>query len=328
MTQQTRRGFLSSAALGLGAIALSTQQFGHAAVSSAGRKQTGYTGPVGIQLYTLGDAVQTDIAATFATLVQYGYREVEALEYANIAPATIRKAAANAGLLLRSAHLNFAPTDQVGGLLDIAAAFGVSQVASSVLPPQAQDVQTFIANVNTLSINDFKRIAERANRIGEQARRAGFRYAYHNHNYEFRPLGRGGLVGYDILLQETDPGLVQFEADCGWIRAAGADPLHYLKKFPERFSSIHVKNFDTVNFSTTPDAASQAHVAAFGSGAIDYLPILGAALEAGITSMFLEHDPRNGVPIASELVKQELADLNVLLGKVRFDPSASRRRHG
>jgi hypothetical protein len=86
-----------------------------------------------------------------------------------------------------------------------------------------------------------------------------------------------------------------------------------------------VKNFDTVNFSTTPDAASQAHVAAFGSGVIDYLPILNAALEAGISYMFLEHDPRNGVPITTDLVKQEFDDLNGLLGRVRYDPSSGSR---
>jgi sugar phosphate isomerase/epimerase len=324
MTHYDRRRFLSSAALGLGAVALNTQQFATAAEYAVPRSRQGYHGPVGIQLYTLGDAVRKDIAATFATLVQYGFREIEALEYADLAPATIRRAAADAGLLLRSVHLNFGQAEQAGPLLDIAGNFGVTQVASSVLPPQAQDVATFIANVNSLSVDDFKRIAERANRIGERARRAGLRYAYHNHNYEFRRLGRG-VVGYDILLRETDPALVQFEADCGWIRAAGADPLHYLRKFPERFSSIHVKNFDTVNFSTTPDAASQAHVAAFGSGVIDYLPILNAALEAGISYMFLEHDPRNGVPITTDLVKQEFDDLNGLLGRVRYDPSSGSR---
>lgn len=324
MIHVDRRRFLSSAALGAGALALHTQHFASATQATGGRNLKGYDGPVGIQLYTLGAAVQKDIAATFAMLVKFGYREIEALEYADLAPATIRRAAADAGLLLRSAHLNFSPTDQIETLLDVAAAFGVTQVASSVLSPRAREHAAFFNNANTMSIDDFKRIADRANRIGERARRAGLRYAYHNHNFEFRNVARG-VVGFDILLSETDPALVQFEADCGWIRAAGADPLHYLKKFPNRFSSIHVKNFDTINFSTTPDAASQAHIAPLGTGVIDYLPILSAALQAGISYMFVEHDPRNGIPISTDLVKQEFDYLGGLLSKVRYDPSLTSR---
>jgi sugar phosphate isomerase/epimerase len=326
MTGFDRRNFLGSTALGLGALALGAQRVanaappaGHGHGADAGQ-QTGYTGPIGIQLYTLGDAVKKDMAATFAMLAQFGYREVEALQYDDIDPVTIRREAANAGLFLRSTHLNFGQTDDVDALLDIAAKYGVTQVASSVLPPRVQDSASFIANVNSLTPDDFKRIAERANKIGERARRAGFRYAYHNHNYEFRTLGRG-VVGYDILLRETDPALVDFEADCGWIRAAGADPLFYLTKHAQRYTSMHVKNFDTVNFSTTPDAASQAHVAPLGSGVIDYMPILRAALEAGISYMFAEHDPRNGVPITNEQIRQEGADLRGYLSKLKYNPA-------
>lgn len=334
MTVHDRRRFLGGATLGLGAWALgahqlaSAQQLAPGASRQTGEpvrpsKQHGYDGPVGIQLYTLGEAVYKDIGATFAMLAKAGYREVQALQYPNLAPSTIRREAANAGLNLRSAHLNFSDTNDIHALLDTAAQFGLTQVGSSILAPRAQDSGAFFSNIQNLNASDYQRIAERANRIGEQARRSGFRYAYHNHNYEFRPLG-GGQLGYDILLRETDPALVDFEADCGWIKAAGGDPIQYFKNFPGRFSGLHVKDFDTVNFSTFPDPASQAHVAALGRGVIDYVPILSAALQSGISYLILEHDPRNGVPITNEQVRQEFLALDGWLDQVTYNPRSRR----
>jgi hypothetical protein len=54
-----------------------------------------------------------------------------------------------------------------------------------------------------MSTDDFRRTAAKANEIGEKAKAVGLKYAYHNHNFEFRDLG-GGKTGYEILLQETD----------------------------------------------------------------------------------------------------------------------------
>ena len=60
---------------------------------------------------------------------------------------------------------------------------------------------------------------------------AGLSFAYHNHNIEFRKIG--DAVPYDLLLQQTDPALVQMEMDIGWVVAGGADPVAYLTKYPE-----------------------------------------------------------------------------------------------
>ena len=93
-----------------------------------------------------------------------------------------------------------------------------------------------------MSPDEAKRTAEIANRIGEAAKRAGLQFVYHNHDAEFADQG-GGVIGYDLLLRETDPDLVKFEIDCGWMIFAGRNPIDYFKKFPHRFPMIHVKDF-------------------------------------------------------------------------------------
>lgn len=260
--------------------------------------------PIGLQLYTLGDVVEQDPAKVFAQLVAFGYREVEALTYAKLTPAELHRQASNAGLLMRSAHLDFATEADPSSSLDIARQLGVIQVVSSMLPPTPQDLASFLAVTGRLTISDFQRIADRANRIGELAQRAGFSYAYHNHNFEFRNLG-GGLLGYDVLLRETDPRYVKFELDCGWISFAGADPVTYLTRHAHRFSSLHMKDFDMIGYSTTLDAAAQEHITELGRGVIDYRSILNVALKHDVPYLFVEHDPRDGVPIPMDMVQRE-----------------------
>ncbi|MCA8030948.1 sugar phosphate isomerase/epimerase [Burkholderia cepacia] len=303
---KNRRRFIKQ-----GVAAMAALSTGLPAVAG-NKRPDGYSGPIGLQLYTLGDAVQQDPARVFAQLVAIGYREVEALTYANLTPAALRHHAANAGLLMRSAHLDFATATDLSRLFDIAHQLGVTQVVSSVLPPVPQDFGSFIAGTGSLTIDDFRRIAERAQRIGELAYRAGLNYAYHNHNFEFRNLG-SGVLGYDVLLRDTDPRYVRFELDCGWMSFAGVDPVGYLKRHGHRFHALHIKNFDMIGYSTSIDATSQDHITELGRGVIDYRPIVATALQRDVRYLFIEHDPSRGVPIPMDMVGREFEYLESIV---------------
>jgi sugar phosphate isomerase/epimerase len=91
-----------------------------------------------------------------------------------------------------------------------------------------------------LNLDDWRWVAGELNRIGEKVKAAGMTFGYHNHGPEFGT--EGGVVFYDELLRLTDPKLVIFEMDCGWVFAAGRNPIDYLSKTPERFPLLHVKD--------------------------------------------------------------------------------------
>jgi sugar phosphate isomerase/epimerase len=135
-----------------------------------------------------------------------------------------------------------------------------------------------------MSLDEAKRTAELANRIGEGAHRAGLQFTYHNHNFEFADQG-GGAIGYDVLLKETDPKLVKFQIDCGWMIFAGHDPLEYFKKYSQRFPMIHVKDF-------LPRASGDTDMrgAELGHGTVDYKPIFAAGAKAGLQHYFVEQE--------------------------------------
>jgi sugar phosphate isomerase/epimerase len=129
------------------------------------------------------------------------------------------------------------------------------------------------------NLDAYRRIADRLNRAGEAAARAGIRFAYHNHNFEFAPMEN--RLPYDVLLESTDPRHVWFELDLYWITKGGQDPLTYFARWPGRFRMVHVKD------SAGPPEHRMADV---GAGTIDWGRIFKHRKEAGIEHFFVERD--------------------------------------
>ena len=281
----TRRGFLRMAGGGVAAGTLSRSVWA-----------AGQTVPAGIQLYTVGSDLEKDPAGTLKKLKQIGFVEVETSPMMKQTPAEFHALAREAGLRVPSAHLmfGFEETDKV---LEDGKTLGVEYVVSTILPPGAQPggrqggMQGVLHALNTLTAEDFRKVAARANEIGQKAKAAGMQYAYHNHNIEFRDLG-GGETGYAILLRETDPAVVKFEADTGWMRVAGADPVKLIEAHPERFAMLHVKDFKGITQPVTalmsPDAPKPTEL---GRGDVDVRAIVAAGRKAGVRHIFVEQEP-------------------------------------
>jgi len=238
----------------------------------------------GIQLYTINEAMRSDPAGSLKKLRQIGFQEVESAGFGKLSAKAFRGLLDDAGLSCPSAHLQF-DIANLGPAFDDAHALGAkfavcSMMRSLVLGPSApkDGLKTGI------SLDEAKRTAELANRIGAAAQRAGLQFAYHNHNFEFADVG-GGVIGYDLLLQQTDPQLVKFEIDCGWMIFAGHDPVAYFGKYPRRFPLIHVKDF-------LPRASGDTEMkgAELGHGTVDYKPIFAAGAKAGLQHYFVEQE--------------------------------------
>ena len=246
-------------------------------------------GPVGIQLYAVRDALQADPAATLRELRAIGYGEVETAGFAGLTARQFRKLLDEAGLGAPSAHLGFEPGN-LGAAFDDAHALGARYAASGSLRALVgPDAPAGAHPPSGMTLDEAKRTAELANHIGEQARRVGLQYVYHNHDFEFADQG-GGAIGYDLLLKETDPKLVKFEIDCGWMTLAGRDPRVYFAHYPHRLPIIHVKDFRPESAGPRPPDAPAHPGAELGHGMIDYRPILLAAEKAGLKHYFAEQE--------------------------------------
>jgi sugar phosphate isomerase/epimerase len=226
---------------------------------------------IGIQLYTVRGQAQRDLSATFARLATIGYREVEFAGYYGRSPLDIRATLDRHGLAAPSMHGGL---DLVRGnwdkTLDDAAAVGHRFVTINWLPPEARR-----------TLDDWRRIADDFNGAGEKATARGIGFAHHNYEITLQPLD--GVVPLDLLLERTQPSLVSYQMDVYWLVRGGGDPVAYVRKYPGRFSMLHIKD------SSGPPAHSQVDV---GAGTIDFQSILSADLQQGasIKHVFVEHD--------------------------------------
>ncbi|WP_347260250.1 sugar phosphate isomerase/epimerase [Rudaea sp.] len=245
--------------------------------------------PVGIQLWTVNDTLKHDPAGTLNQLAKIGFKEVEAAGFAGLEPKRFRHLLDAAGLRCPSAHLQF-DMDNLGKAFDEAHALGATYAAaSSLIEPVGKAMKTKLEWKSAMSREEAKRTVDIANRIGAAAKRAGLQFALHNHDREFVDLGNGE-VGYDIVWRETDPALVQFEIDCGWMVFAGRDPVDYFKKYPGRIPLIHVKDFQPKKNKDAKPMAEEMLGSELGRGTVDYKPIFAAAKAAGLKHYFAEQE--------------------------------------
>jgi sugar phosphate isomerase/epimerase len=288
MTAQSRRQFLVQSSR-LAAAALAAPWLPRRALGDPlGR-------PIGIQLYTVNGAMQEDPAGTLKKIREIGFGEVETAGFGKLSAKQFRGLLDDAGLACPSAHLQF-DMDNLGPTFEDAHALGATYAASGSLPPAMVGSKASAGSKGAaaplkraMSLHEAKRTAELVNRIGEAAKRAGLQYVYHNHDFEFAH--RRGSVGYDVLLRESDPDLVKFEIDCGWMIFAGRNPIDYFKKYPNRFPMIHVKDFlPAHDHGAAPAGKAPMLGAELGHGVVDYKPIFAAAGKAGLRHYFVEQE--------------------------------------
>lgn len=280
-TSSSRREFLIRAGGAASGMILSS-----VALAAAARQAAQ---PVGLQLFTVSESLERDFERTLQSIHRIGYREVETAGAVHRSAAQWRTGLGNAGLHCASVHL--AGDDPIPALMDFAKELGAGYVVTALymLKPTPDD-PSYRRMLASLTLDDYKRMAEACNRLGKQAQERGLTLAYHNENIEFEPME--GQLGYDTLLAETDSDLVKLELDCGWMVAAGHDPTQYLLAHPHRYRMLHVKDFMPIAKPTYGVTAGDTPKSAeLGRGFIDYKPIIRAGRRAGIEHYFVEEEP-------------------------------------
>jgi|ERR1700688_2913092 sugar phosphate isomerase/epimerase len=248
---------------------------------------------IGIQLYTVRDALKRDYDGTLAKLAAMGYREVESGRDHDKPPKQMREALMRYGLTSPSYHVDW---NSLG-------ADWPKVIEDNKIVGRTYLVNPWIDEEVRNKPDGWKHAAETLNRAGETAKKAGIQFAYHNHWMEFVPLDDGKLP-YDVLLENCDPNLVKMQMDLGWITVGGQDPVKYFERYPGRFPMVHVKDVHEV-----PDAASvrggrfagenMTILADVGSGIIDWKRIFAHSEQAGIKHYFVEHDnPKDSMETA------------------------------
>ena len=277
--------------------------------------------PIGLQLYTLGPGLAADLDNQLSQVAKTGYKTVELAGYLGKTPAELRAAFDKAGLSATSSHVQGRPSGTDPSLQDVdrlVADAHVIGIKSFVLPmfpipthidmtpKPGDDRRAVLARLaQQMTLDDWKGTADLLNTAGAKIQKAGLSLGYHNHNVEFAP--SAGTTGMEYLLKNTDPKLVHFEMDVGWVVAAGQDPLALMKAHPGRFKQMHVKD---VLATTKPNFVFQQDPTEIGSGMIDWKKLLPAAYAAGIRDFFVEQE----APFAKPRLESIKVSFNYLNG--------------
>ncbi len=236
---------------------------------------------MGLQLFTVRDAMASDLTGTLKKIASLGYEDLETYGYDAEQGKYYGQKAANFKQLLDDNHLTtssghydlFLFLDKplealkrhVDQCIEGAHALGQRYITWPWLDPQSR------------TLDKFRLLAQRLNLIGEQVKKAGLGFAYHNHNFEF--IDHGGENGYNIVMRETDPELVKLQIDLYWVmHSSKLSPAELFSKQPGRFVMWHVKDMDKVTRDYTE----------LGNGSIDYKVILPEATRAGLQFYFIE----------------------------------------
>jgi sugar phosphate isomerase/epimerase len=259
--------------------------------------------PVGIQLYTVSDDLKRDFDGTLMAISKIGYRAVEPAGLFDRSPADWRRSLDRAQLTCPSTHVGARPfsggvslSDDLGALAQGAHVMGIGTIIcpSFYIPdrlsqepvPGESGADRLVRLGTSMTVDDWKWNADFLNTKAVALARLGLRFAYHNHNLEFAPLGN--TTAFALLVENTDPKLVGFEMDAGWVAAAGIDPAALLAKYPGRFTAMHVKD---IKASTKPNFHLHIDPCEIGQGVIDWKSLLPKAYAANVRQFYVEQEP-------------------------------------
>jgi len=300
--EKSRRTFIKNTSLAVAGAAL----FSNDLFASAKKIER-----LGLQLYSVRDAMGKDPRGSLKKLADMGYIHVEHANYINrkfygFTAKEFKKILSDLNLLMPSGHTVMTAhdwdtvkgdfTDKWKYTIEDAAEVGQRYVISPWLDESLRK-----------DMDGLKRFMEQFNKCGELCKSHGMTFGYHNHNFEFSTMvGDNNL--YDFILKNTDPGLVAQQMDIGNMLGAGGIALDLLKKYPGRFELMHVK--DEIK-SATGQGMDGYDSTILGQGVMPVKEIVKTARKMGGTSQFIIEqesyqgkDPFDCVKIDLQIMKR------------------------
>ncbi len=227
------------------------------------------TQPIALQLYSVRTLAAADLIDTLRSVAELGYPGVEFAGYHGVPVAEVRAALDQYGLKAVGAHVPYARFEnEIDLALEELNTLGCKNAAVPWLAPELRP--TTIEAATALAVN--------LNVWGAHARAAGIRLGYHNHDFEFKSVGDQTV--FDLLVELTDPELVDFELDLGWIQFAGFDPAAMMERLSGRIPLVHVKDIAEGDFEAVP----------VGEGILDWSALLKTAKASGAEWFIVEQD--------------------------------------
>jgi sugar phosphate isomerase/epimerase len=305
-TKRTRREFLKVSAAGtLGALVFSQYSCRNSGSQAKSLSLDDIRSfGVGLQLYTIRDAMDQDVPGSLKKVSDMGYKYLELAAYSEgkfykYEPLEFKKLVEDLGMVILSSHTQVeAEGITLENAKKMADDHALLEVKYCIQPWVVPEARTTIASYQKM-VGDW-------NKVGQIMKDVGIQFGYHNHNFEFNTV-EGKIPFYDVYMVEMDKDLITMEMDLFWTIKAGQDPVEIFNKYPGRFQLFHMKDM----FTEQPpfyDTVGVTDFAPVGAGLIDFKKILAAKDVAGMKYMFVEQDStKDGKPF--EAIQTSITNL-------------------
>jgi len=219
---------------------------------------------IAIQLYSARERIgshvgnnsgnySADYTSIFKELAQMGYTAVESAGYHEglfygRQPAQFKKDVEAAGLKVLSSHCNkFLSEEELASgdftesmkWWDVCIAAHKAAGMTYIVVPWLEIPKT---------VKDLKTYCDYYNDIGKRSKAAGMKFGYHNHSHEFKKV-EDKVIMMDYMIENTNPEYVFIEMDVYWVVMGQNSPVEYFKKYPGRFTVLHIKDYKEVGQS-------------------------------------------------------------------------------
>ncbi|MBS1707261.1 MAG: sugar phosphate isomerase/epimerase [Armatimonadetes bacterium] len=220
---------------------------------------------IGLQLYTVRDPLEKDLLGGLDKIAAIGFKNMELAGLYGKSAAEIKKAFDDRGLKAVSTHVGIDACEKhFDQTLEDAKTFGYN----TVIVPWI-DIKAYPGG--------WPEFAARLNDIGAKFAEHGITFGYHNHDFEFAPVG--DTYGFELLWQHTNPKLVHAELDLAWITKPGHSAVDWINRLNGQVVLCHFKDID-----------AEGNLADVGKGRIDWAPVIQAAKDANVQYAIIEHD--------------------------------------
>ena len=232
---------------------------------------------LGAQMFTVREYTKTtkDLMETFAKLKGIGYDAVQVSAIgADIPVEAVAEGLKENSLICAATHIGFGDClADIDAVIAKHKAWGCEYVGVGSMPDEYR-----------ADAAGFERFAKDASKVADELAKAGLKFVYHNHNFEFRKFD--GKLGMDILFDNASPNF-QFEIDTFWVQKGASDPRKWIEKVAGRMDVVHFKDMALTE-------TSEQRMAYIGEGNLNWDGIIKSCRDIGVKWFLVEQDDCQG----------------------------------
>ncbi len=258
------------------------------------QQQNSLVNDPGVVSWTFRNQLSEDVPGTLDMIKGMGITNMEFSGLFGETPQSLRDLLDERGMICTSYGVGYeALVNETQKVAEDALILGADYVRIAWIPHDGD-----------FTVDHARKAVEDFNQAGRILHENGLFFCYHNHGYEFSPHEEGTL--FDYMVENTDPEWVSFEMDILWVQHPGADPVALLKKYPERFRLMHLKDLKKGVKGDFSGSTPKENDVVLGTGQINIPDLLRAAQTTNIEHYYIEDESANvvsRVPQSLEYIK-------------------------